>query len=96
MDFIQIKMFSSAKDPVKKMKSGQALVSHACNPSYPGSRDQENHGSKPAGANNSQDPISKKRKKNLLIKRACGVTQSVDPEFQPQFHKNKYINKSKR
>jgi hypothetical protein len=26
-----------------------ALVAHACNPSYSGGRDQEDHGSKPAG-----------------------------------------------
>jgi hypothetical protein len=36
------------------------LVAHACNPSYSGGRDQEGHGSKPAWANISRDPISKK------------------------------------
>jgi hypothetical protein len=35
-------------------------VAHACNPSYSGGRDQEDHGSKPARANSSRDPISKK------------------------------------
>jgi hypothetical protein len=35
-------------------------VAHAYNPSYSGGRDQEDHGSKPAWANNWQDPISKK------------------------------------
>jgi hypothetical protein len=35
-------------------------VAHACNPSYSGGRDQEARGSKPAQANNSRDPISKK------------------------------------
>jgi hypothetical protein len=35
-------------------------VAHACNPSYRGSRDQEDHGSKPVWANSPQDPISKK------------------------------------
>jgi hypothetical protein len=35
-------------------------VAHACNPSYSGGRDQEDHVLKPAWANNSQDPISKK------------------------------------
>jgi hypothetical protein len=34
-------------------------VSHACNPSYSGSRDPEDHSLKPARANSSQDPISK-------------------------------------
>jgi hypothetical protein len=35
-------------------------VAHACNPSYSEGRDQEDCGSKPAWANNSQDPILKK------------------------------------
>jgi hypothetical protein len=34
-------------------------VAHAYDPSYSGSRDQENHGLKPAKPNSSQDPISK-------------------------------------
>jgi hypothetical protein len=34
-----------------------APVAHACNPSYLGGRDQEDHGLKPAQANNSQDLI---------------------------------------
>jgi hypothetical protein len=35
-------------------------VAHVCNPSCSGGRDQENRGSKPACANSSRDPISKK------------------------------------
>jgi hypothetical protein len=35
-------------------------VTHACNPSYSGGRDQEDLGLKPAWANSSKDPISKK------------------------------------
>jgi hypothetical protein len=35
-------------------------MAHACNPSYSGCRDQEDQGLKPAQANSSQDPISKK------------------------------------
>jgi hypothetical protein len=35
------------------------LVAYDCNPSYLGGRDQENHGTRPARANSSQDPISK-------------------------------------
>jgi hypothetical protein len=35
-------------------------VAHACNPSYSGGRDQEDHSSKPSWANSSEDPISKK------------------------------------
>jgi hypothetical protein len=35
------------------------LVIHTCNPSYSGSRGQEDRGSKSAQANSSRDPISK-------------------------------------
>jgi hypothetical protein len=38
----------------------QALAAHTCNPSYSGSRDEEDPGLKPAQPNSSQDPISKK------------------------------------
>jgi hypothetical protein len=37
-----------------------APVAPACNPSYSGGRDQEDRDLKPAQANSSQDPISKK------------------------------------
>jgi hypothetical protein len=33
-------------------------VAHACNPSYWEGRDEEDHSSRPAQANSSQDPIS--------------------------------------
>jgi hypothetical protein len=48
-------------------------VAHACNPRYIRGRDQEHHGSKPAWANSSRDPISK----NPSQKRAGGVAQGV-------------------
>jgi hypothetical protein len=35
-------------------------VVHACNPSYSGGRDQENHGSKPAQANSFARPYLEK------------------------------------
>jgi hypothetical protein len=35
-------------------------AAYACNSSYSGVRDQEDHGSKPVWANSSQDPILKK------------------------------------
>jgi hypothetical protein len=35
-------------------------VAKACNSSYSGGRNQENHDSKPAKANSSKDPILKK------------------------------------
>jgi hypothetical protein len=37
-------------------------VAHICNPSFPGGRDQEDHGSKPAQENSSTDPILEKKK----------------------------------
>jgi hypothetical protein len=38
-------------------------MADAYSPSYSRGRDQEDHGTKSAQANNSQDPISKKKKK---------------------------------
>jgi hypothetical protein len=55
-------------------------VAHACNPSYSAGRDQENDGLKPALANSSLDPISKK---NQHKKMAGGVAQGVGLEFKP-------------
>jgi hypothetical protein len=37
-------------------------VAYTCNPSYSGSRNQEDHGLKPAQENSSGDPISKNKK----------------------------------
>jgi hypothetical protein len=53
-------------------------VAHICNPSYPGGRDQEDRGSRTAGANSLLDPSQK---------RAGGLAQGVGPEFKPQYHK---------
>jgi hypothetical protein len=47
--------------------------------------DQEDHGSKPAPANSSQDPVSIKP----IMKRTGRVAQDVGPEFKPQYQKNK-------
>jgi hypothetical protein len=44
-------------NPCDNFKTWQGPVVHACNPSYSGGRDQENHGLKPAQANSSRDPI---------------------------------------
>jgi hypothetical protein len=41
----------------------RALVAHACSPSYSGSRDHKDHGSKPTQANSSLRPYLKKKKK---------------------------------
>jgi hypothetical protein len=57
-------LLESLHQPIKciffKCFFGQAVVAHACNLSYSGGSDQEDHGLKPAQANSSQDPISKK------------------------------------
>jgi hypothetical protein len=44
---------------MKGMNSGRVLVAHACNPSYSGSKDQEDQGLNPTWANTSRDPILK-------------------------------------
>jgi hypothetical protein len=56
-------------------------VAHACNPNYSGSRDQEEHGSKPAQANSLRDPISKKNPAHMK-KKTDGVTQGINPDFK--------------
>jgi hypothetical protein len=63
----------------------QALIAHACDPSYPGGRDQGDHGSKPAQANGSQELILK----TFNTKRAGGMVQGVGREFELQYSKNK-------
>jgi hypothetical protein len=60
-------------------------MAYACNPSYSGGRDQKDQGLKPAQTNSSWDPISKKPN----TKKTGRVAQGVDPEFKPQYHKNK-------
>jgi hypothetical protein len=50
--------------------------------------------SKPAQVNNSQDPISKKKKKYLKSqKMAAGVAQGVGPEFKPQYQKKIFFSR---
>jgi hypothetical protein len=58
-------------------------VAHAYNPSYSGVTDQEDRGLKPAQANSSRDPISKK----LSTKKRWWRGQGVGPEIKPQFCK---------
>jgi hypothetical protein len=43
-----------------KMCPNRVPVAHACNPSYSGDRDQEDHGSNPAQANSSSRSYLKK------------------------------------
>jgi hypothetical protein len=70
-------------------------VAYACNPSNSGGRDQEDLSWKPAWANSSRDPISKKKKPSQK-KKVGGVAQGVDPEFKPQYcQKNSFKVKIK-
>jgi hypothetical protein len=57
-------------------------LAHACNPSYSGGRDQEDHGWKPVLGKQFERPYLEKNnhKKGL-------VAQGVGPEFKPQYHK---------
>jgi hypothetical protein len=64
------------------------LVVHIGNPRYSGGRDQEDCGSKPAGANSSRDPSSKNPS---LKNRAGGVAQGEGPEFKLQYHKKEKL-----
>jgi hypothetical protein len=43
----------------KKYCVSQVPIAHACNPSYSGDRDQEDHGLSTAWANRLRDPVSK-------------------------------------
>jgi hypothetical protein len=68
-------------------------VSHTCNPSYSGSKDQEDCSSKPAGENRLWDPILN----NPITKNwAGGVAQGKGPEFKPQYSKRKKKNHNLR
>jgi hypothetical protein len=68
-------------------------VAHACDPSYSGGRDQDNHSSKPAWATSLQDPISTNAQHTH--KRA-GVVQGVGLESKkPQYFKKKKKEKGK-
>jgi hypothetical protein len=65
-------------------KLSQATVAHTCNPSYSRGTDQDDRGSKPAQANRSRDPISKKKKNFTKQKQwAGGVAQGVGSAFKP-------------
>jgi hypothetical protein len=67
--------------------SSWALLAYTCNPSYSGGRDQEDCDSKPALANSSQDPISKKK---TIIKKGWWGGSRCRPWVQaPAQQKNK-------
>jgi hypothetical protein len=78
-----------------KQNKKTLLVAQAYNPSYSGGRDRKDHGLKPAQANSSRDPISRK----LITKKADGVTQVI--ECLPSKHealssKPQYYRKKKK
>jgi hypothetical protein len=77
---------------IKKKIAGRAPLVHACNPSYSGGRDQEDHGQKPAQADSSRDPILKNPSQKY---RSGGVVQGEGPEFKPQYRKKKKKKKKK-
>jgi hypothetical protein len=58
-------------------------VAHACNPSYIGSRDQEDHGSRPAWANSLGDSILKK----THHKKRPVEWLKIGPDLKPQYCK---------
>jgi hypothetical protein len=53
LDRLDFKFKISHQRRYQESKISQALVAHACNPSYSGCRDQEDCGLKPAQANSS-------------------------------------------
>jgi hypothetical protein len=61
-------------------------VADAYNPSYSGGRDWEDHSSKPAQANSSRKPISKKSSHKKM---AGGVAQVISLEFKFKLHYHK-------
>jgi hypothetical protein len=67
------------------------MVTHTCNPSYSGVRDQEDHGSKPAWANSLQDPILKKTTKTHHKKGLLEELTVKAPSSKPSTEKKKIL-----
>jgi hypothetical protein len=59
-------IWASSNQITKNLKHSQALVAHACNPSYSGSRDQEDQGSRPALANSLRPYLKKYPTKGVM------------------------------
>jgi hypothetical protein len=72
-----------------KTKYSPVPVTHACNPSYSGGRDQEDRDLKPAWqivhGTLSQKNLHKKKKKIGLVE----WVQGEGPEVKPQYHKKR-------
>jgi hypothetical protein len=71
----------------KTLSQNKKSRAHACNSSYSGHRNQDDCGSKSAQAI-VHETLSQN---NSSQKRAGGVAQGVDPEFNPQYHKKKKV-----
>jgi hypothetical protein len=92
-----VTLSSNPSNTKKKKKPDylKASVAHACNPSYSGSRDQEDYALKLAGANSSQDPISVKPiTMKGLIESACLAVMRPAVQFSvlPKKKKKRYLN----
>jgi hypothetical protein len=57
--FCLLRSLPPGKKQQQQQKTCQVPVAHACNSSYSGGSDQEDHSPKPARENSSQDPTSK-------------------------------------
>jgi hypothetical protein len=69
---------------------GQVLVAHACNPSYSGGRDREDHGSKPAWKNSSvRSCLEKTHHEKGLVERLKVKTLSSIPSTTKKKKKKK-------
>jgi hypothetical protein len=75
--FLSINCSGTTGYPYKKVTSWVPLA-YTYNPSYSGGSYQEDHGSKPAQANTSQDSSQK----NSSQKRADEVAQGLGPKFK--------------
>jgi hypothetical protein len=92
---ISLKQFLSFMVPLKDCQmESRVPVTHACNLSYSGGRDQKDLGSKPVQANSLQDPISKNPSQKQI--RAGGVAQGEGPGFKHQYHTHTKKNIVKR
>jgi hypothetical protein len=85
-----------------RTKSSWILVAHFCNPNYSIGSNKEDCGLKPAQANSSRDPISKKKKKKKTItKKGCWSGSSAHMpnkgealNGKPQCHKKEKEKKN--
>jgi hypothetical protein len=77
-------------DKSMEIEAGRGPVTHTCNPSYSGGKDQEDQGSRPAWANSAQDLILKKthHKKTGLAECLPSKHEALSSNSSPT---NKYM-----